>query len=119
MSLMSMIGTTFLTGGLFFSPSTEPFWQKLVKLFTYMIAIAVTAVFTVVNEYEKGAFGVPNELDEINQIWHEFSRWEVPKWVLNEVSCFNEKENNNVEERKTDIDTRTNVQEKQEEEQNL
>ena len=119
MSLISMIGTTFLTGGLFFSPSTEPFWQKLVKLFTYMIAIAVTAVFTVVNEYEKGAFGVPNELDEINQIWHEFSRWEVPTWVLNEVSCFNEKENDNVEERKTDIDAGTSVQEKQEKKQNL
>lgn len=113
MSFASMIGTTFLTGGLFFSPSGEPIWQKFVKLFTYIIAIAVSAVFTVVNEYEKGAFGVPNELDEINQIWHEFERWEPPQWVLDEVSYFNEREDKNGKD-KRDSDTGANLQEKPE-----
>lgn len=96
-SLVGMIGVTFLTGGLFFSASGEPIWQKFVKLFTYIIAIAISSIFTVVKEYEKGAFGVPNELDEINQIWHEFEKWEIPTWVLNEVAELN-KEDNDTEE---------------------
>lgn len=89
-SFASMIGVTFLAGGLFFVPSAEPLWQKFVKLLTYIMAIAIGAVFTVVKEYEKGAFGVPNELDEINQIWHEFKMWEVPEWVVKEVAKLNE-----------------------------
>lgn len=88
-SIAGMIGVTFLTGGLFFSPSAEPIWQKFVKLFTYIIAIAIGSIFTVVKEYEKGAFGVPNELDEINQIWHEFAQWEIPDWVSKEVTELN------------------------------
>lgn len=91
-SLAGMIGVTFLSGGLFFVPSTEPIWQKFVKLFTYVVAIAITSIFSVVKEYEKGAFGVPNELDEINQIWHEFATWEVPDWVITEVAKHNETE---------------------------
>lgn len=91
-SLLTMIGTTFVAGGLFFSPSDEPLWRKFVKLFTYCLAIAITVIFTVVKEYEKGAFGVPNELDEINQIWHEFEIWEVPEWVTNEVEELNKEE---------------------------
>lgn len=89
-SFVSMIGVTFLAGGLFFAPSEEPLWQKFVKLLTYIMAIAIGAVFTVVKEYEKGAFGVPNELDEINQIWYEFKTWEIPEWVIEEVTKLNE-----------------------------
>lgn len=88
-SFASMIGVTFLAGGLFFVPSTEPLWQKFVKLLTYIMAIAIGAIFTVVREYEKGAFGVPNELDEINQIWHEFKTWEIPQWVIEKVARLN------------------------------
>lgn len=96
-SILGMVGVTFLTGGLFFTPSTEPIWQKFVKLFTYVVAIAITSVFSVVKEYEKGAFGVPNELDEINQIWHEFEQWTVPEWVRTEVTKHNELEVTNGE----------------------
>ena len=95
MSLAGMIGVTFLAGGLFFSPGTEPIWQKFIKLFTYVITITIGSIFTVVKEYEKGAFGVPNELDEINQIWHEFAQWEIPEWVSKEVEELN---NEDIEE---------------------
>jgi hypothetical protein len=110
MSFAAMIGVTFLTGGLFFTVSTEPLWQKFVKLFTYIVTIAITSVFSVVKEYEKGAFGVPNELDEINQIWHEFATWEVPDWVKNEVVEHNKMEVDNEDERKQAIYSRTAIQ---------
>jgi hypothetical protein len=81
--------------------------------------------------YEKGAFGVPNELDEINNIWKEFELWEIPAWVKEEVEknqnqgCLlkisDEPEVNQVEqneivemeennERKETVDTRTTLQ---------
>ena len=88
-SFAVMIGVTFVTGGLFFTPSGEPLWQKFVKLFTYIIAIAIGAIFDTVKEYEKGAFSVPNELDEINQIWHEFENWVIPDWVEQEIKRLN------------------------------
>lgn len=110
-SLLSMIGVTFLTGGLFFSPGNIPFWQKLVKLMSYIFCITISGVFTVIKEYEKGAFGVPNELEEINEIWHEFSNWTVPDWVTKEIEVYNKnmEVNNEREER---IDSRTDIQEK-------
>lgn len=117
-SFAGMIGVTFLTGGLFFTVSDEPIWQKFVKLFTYVVAIAITSVFSVVKEYEKGAFGVPNELDEINQIWHEFATWEVPEWVINEVANYNKMEVTD-EERKDTIDSGTVIQGEQEEGKSL
>lgn len=98
-SFIAMIGTTFVAGGLFFSPSEEPLWQKFVKLFAYCLAIGMSVIFTVVKEYEKGAFGVPNDLDEINQIWHEFEIWEIPSWVINEVEEHNKDEGVMVDER--------------------
>lgn len=110
-SFVCMIGLTFLTGGLFFAPSTEPFWQKCVKLFTYIIAIAMGVIFSVVKEYEKGAFGVPNELDEINQIWLEFKAWQVPEWIINEIKQLNEETGRNEKA----INERANLSEKQEE----
>ena len=113
-SFASMIGVTFLAGGLFFSPSTEPFWQKLVKLFTYIMAIAMGSIFTVVKEYEKGAFGVPNELDEINQIWQQFKDWTIPEWVLTAVN--KTYENSEVDnESETRIDGRADLSTEQEE----
>lgn len=107
-SFVGMIGATFLAGGLFFSPSQEPIWQKFVKLFTYMIAIAINAVFTIIKEYEKGAFGVPNDLDEINQIWHEFSQWEIPQWVLDDVEKLN-KESNELDHEKEVVNNEGNT----------
>ena len=56
--------------------------EKVVKLTTYVISIAIGSFFSIIKEYEKGAFGVPNDLDEINEIWTEFGKWEVPQWVL-------------------------------------
>lgn len=115
-SLISMIGVTFLTGGLFLSPGTVPLWQKFVKLFSYILCIALGGIFTVIKEYEKGAFGVSNELEEINQIWQEFSAWTVPTWVLKEIETFNNKskEVDNGEDENT-IDNGRDLQEKQEE----
>lgn len=117
-SFAAMIGVTFLTGGLFFNTSDEPLWQKFVKLFTYVVTITITSVFSVVKEYEKGAFGVPNELDEINQIWHEFAAWEVPDWVKDEVAEHNEMEVTD-EERKDTADSGTVVQGEQAEDENI
>lgn len=84
-SLVFMVGMTLLTRGLFFSATEEPLWQKFVKLLTYMVSITITSILSVIKEYEKGAFGVPNELDEINEIWREFSRWSIPAWVKDEI----------------------------------
>lgn len=117
-SFASMIGVTFLAGGLFFSPSAEPLWQKFVKLFTYIMAIAIGSVFTVVKEYEKGAFGVPNELDEINQIWHQFKQWEIPVWVLDAVEQIN-KNSEVKDESETGIDGRTDISSEQTESQSI
>lgn len=80
-----MIAAAFITGGLFLDTYEIPFWQKLVKLLTYLITIAMSVIFDIGKNYEKGAFGVPNELEEINSIWREFESWEVPAWVIAEV----------------------------------
>lgn len=88
-----MFATTLITGGLFLDVADIPFWQKVVKLFTYLITIAMSVVFDIGKNYEKGAFGVPNELDEINSIWEEFYVWDIPKSVINEVDKINKEEN--------------------------
>lgn len=80
-----MIAAAFITGGLFLDTYEIPFWQKLVKLLTYLITIALSVIFDIGKNYEKGAFGVPNELEEVNSIWREFQAWEVPAWVIAEV----------------------------------
>jgi hypothetical protein len=114
-SILFMLGMTLLTRGLFFDASTEPMWQKLIKLATYILSIGVSSIFSIIKEYEKGAFGVPNDLDEINEIWIEFTKWEIPDWVLEEVKKLNnEKEVNDETDTKTAIDGRTDIQEKQE-----
>lgn len=80
-----MLSTTFITGGLFLDNAQIPIWQKVVKLITYLIVIALSVVFDIGKNYEKGAFGVPNELEEINSIWEEFAGWEVPTRIIKEV----------------------------------
>lgn len=121
-SFAGMIGVTFLTGGLFFTPSAEPIWQKFVRLFTYCLAIAIGGIFTVIKEYEKGAFGVPNDLDEINQIWFEFKSWEIPEWVLQEVEKLNQEENEkevpNVQKERT-VEQRRDISSEQKEKSNI
>lgn len=120
-SLLSMIGVTFLTGGLFFSAGQTPLWQKFVKLICYVLCIAIGGIFTVIKEYEKGAFGVPNELDEINQIWYEFTNWEIPEWVKDEVADLEKEllEVNKNEQYKDVIDCGAVIQEEQEEGENF
>lgn len=87
-SLVLMIAMSFLTRGLFFSPSGEPFWQKLIKLLTYILTIALGSILGIVKEYEKGAFGIPNDLEELNEIWNEFIAWNIPDWVVKEIESF-------------------------------
>lgn len=84
-SFIFMFASTLIAGGLFISPYDIPLWQKLVKLLFYIIVIGFSVVFDIGKNYEKGAFGVPNELDEINNIWKEFEEWKVPQWVLDDV----------------------------------
>lgn len=84
-SLIFMFGVTLLARGLFFEESDIPLWEKFVKLLGYIVVMAITSVLNIIKEYEKGAFGVPNELEEINEIWREFGVWNVPKWVHDEI----------------------------------
>lgn len=115
-SIMFMIGVTLLTKGLFFDESGEPIWQKIIKLLTYIISIAIGSIFSIIKEYEKGAFGVPNDLDELNQIWNEFTTWEIPDWVKAEIDVLNEKEVYNGQE-SSNIDSGANIQKEQKETQ--
>lgn len=84
-----MLGATLITGGLFLDTAEIPFVQKVIKLFSYFLTIAFSVVFDICKNYEKGAFGVPNELEEVNCIWEEFKQWEVPEWVVAEVEANN------------------------------
>lgn len=89
-ALFFMFASVMLARGLFFDKSEVSFLEKTVKLLGYMAIITVTSILAVVKEYEKGAFGVPNELDEINQIWFEFENWTVPEHIIKEVEAINE-----------------------------
>lgn len=96
-SIFFMLGMTLFTRGLFFESSGEPLWQKFVKLAGYVFVIIISSILDVTKEYEKGAFGIPNELDEVNEIWEEFKNWKIPDWVINEVNCINEIKKEEVE----------------------
>ena len=101
-----MFASTLIAGGLFLSTYDVPLWQKFVTLFAYIIVIAFTVIFDIGKNYEKGAFGVPNELDEINGIWREFDEWIIPQWVADDVeknSIIEAELNENMfEEKKTE-----------------
>ena len=119
-SLFMMVAVSFLTKGLFFNPyDTIPIWQKFVKLFTYIVAIAIGSVLGVIKNYEKGAFSVPNELAEINEIWQEFKTWNVPDWVIKEIEVANEEPKEVEDERKETTDTRADIQKQQKEGENI
>lgn len=116
-SLLLMVATAFLTKGLFFETSTDvPLWQKFVKLLTYIVTISIGSILTIIKNYEKGAFSVPNELDEINEIWTEFKSWNIPQNIIQEVEEQNSfyKETLN-EQRKEADDGRDVVQTEQKE----
>lgn len=99
-SAFNMIAVALLTKGLFFDgDSGTPIKEKFIKLGTYIIVIAMTSILSIVKEYEKGAFGVPNELEEINEIWREFHDWEVPQHIIDEVEEIDRKE---VKDEKTE-----------------
>lgn len=120
-SLVFMIGVTFLTRGLFFSGSGEPLWQKFVKLGSYVVVITMTSILSIIREYEKGAFSVPNELEEINEIWIEFQNWEIPQWVITEVNDLNNKKevDNGRKESETTTNIGTVVSEQQKKSENI
>lgn len=106
-STVCMFATTLVTRGLFFSIVDEPLSHKFIRLATYTFTIILTSVLRVIKEYEKGAFGIPNELDEINEVWHEFESWEAPEWVEKDISesmkevMMNDKRGNIQEEQAT------------------
>jgi hypothetical protein len=87
-AVIVMLATTFIAWGLFLDAAETPFWQKLVKFFTYIISMALSSIFDISANWEKGAFGVPNELDEINKIWKEFELWTVPEHVQKEIGYY-------------------------------
>lgn len=126
-SLLMMIAVSFLTKGLFFDTSEAiPLWQKFVKLCTYIVAIALGSVLGIVKNYEKGAFSVPNELSEINEIWQEFKTWPIPEWVIKEIEEANEEpkevENerrNKAEKGKEAANSGTDIQKQQEESKDI
>lgn len=92
LALIFMIGATLITQGLFFNENnSQPLWQKFVKLASYVLTIAITSFLNIMKDYEKGAFGVPNELEEINEVWKEFKVWVIPDWVKKEVEEINNK----------------------------
>lgn len=140
LAFIMMFATTLIAGGLFMDVADIPIWQKIVKFITYLITMAIMVVFDISKNYEKGAFGVPNELDEVNSIWKEFEDWQVPKWVIEEVernsnyNMFNEKiedtqnqekeklqqeEDIKNEENEESTNTRTDLQEESEEIENI
>ena len=130
-AFVMMFATTLIAGGLILDTADIPFWQKCVKFITYLIPICILVVFDIGANYEKGAFGVPNELDEINGIWKEFENWEIPQWVIDEVAReaelgerqkldndgIEKGENDEVEIRR--FDARADIQEKSEESENI
>lgn len=115
-ALIWMLGTTLIAGGLFLDKANIPFWQKMVKFITYIIIMGIGVLFDIGKNYEKGAFGIPNELEEINGIWKEFDTWETPQWVIKEVEENFNQENikllgfsENKEIVQPDVATGTNV----------
>ena len=123
MAFAMMIGTVFITGGLFLDVTDIPFWQKFVKLITYLITMGISVIFDISKNYEKGAFGVPNELDEVNNIWKEFQDWNIPEWVkeavsksenetIEEIQLNDDKKEKECDETKDTINDRAVIQEK-------
>lgn len=97
---IAMFATTLIAGGLFVSVNEIPFWQKTVKLLTYLLVIGINTIFDITLNFEKGAFGVPNELEEVNSIWEVFEKWETPDWVIKEVEQSNLQKVENIKTEK-------------------
>lgn len=128
-AILTMLGSTLIAGGLFLDVADIPFWQKLVKFMSYLITMAIMVVFDITKNYEKGAFSVPNELDEVNNIWKEFELWIIPEEIKKEVekdylilssltgkSVDDAEEKGDVDVKREDtIDTGTDIQEESEE----
>lgn len=117
MSIVFMFGMTLFAKGLFFTPSVESLGEKFVKLIFYILSIALGSLLSITKEYEKGAFGIPNDLDHINEIWNEFKLWTIPEWVLKEVEEINEREVSN--EQSKGKEHRADIQVKQDKEQSV
>ena len=110
-------GTSLITTGLVADNLQTSIWDKIIQLGVYVLVIASSVIFAVGKNYEKGAFGVPNELDIINGIWIEFEKWTVPQWVIDEIE--NESKEVKDEERKETTDATTAIQEESEKEQDI
>ena len=91
-------GTSLIASGMIVDNMLTSIWSKLIQLLLYVLTIFASVVFDVGKNYEKGAFGVPNELDVINGIWREFEAWEVPQWVINEIEKGNKAMGNHDDE---------------------
>lgn len=106
-SALTMIGVAFIAGGLFTDMAEISLWQKTVKLFTYIFVMALTVIFGIIKNYEKGAFGVANELTEVNNLWYEFSKWTPTEEVERKVKILR----GEISEEPETIDERTDIQE--------
>jgi len=110
-------GTTLVTTGLIADNLQTSIRDKIIQLVVYFLVIAASVIFDVGKNYEKGKFGVPNELDIVNGIWNEFENWTVPQWVINEIE--NESKEVKDEERKETVDAATDIQKEFEKEQDI
>lgn len=84
-ALIMFLGTSLVTTGIIAENLQTSLMDKCIQLLVYVLVIAASVIFDVGKNYEKGAFGVPNELDIINGIWQEFENWTVPQWVIEDI----------------------------------
>jgi hypothetical protein len=119
LSLLLTVVMTIFVSELIATFTFDNWVTKMIDLFTYGLVIAITSILGVSGEYEHGRFTIPNNLEEINNIWEEFIRWSIPQWCIDEV----EKEKVDMQEikeevaengkREESIDGGTDIQEQQ------
>jgi hypothetical protein len=85
MAFFGLFGAALIATGISAESMATSIGSKLIQLGFYVLMIFATVIFDVGKNYEKGAFGIPNELETINGIWLEFERWTPPQWVIDEI----------------------------------
>ena len=114
-ALVFFMGSSLITTGIVADNLQTSFLDKFLQLLFYVLIITATVIFSVGKNYEKGKFGVPNELDIVNGIWREFESWIVPQWVKDEIEKESEEVKQDEEEKGSN--TATDLQKQSEEEQ--
>lgn len=113
------VGTSLITTGIIAENLQTSIMDKFIQLAVYVLVIAASVIFEVGKNYEKGKFGVPNELDAVNGIWREFESWTVPQWVRDEIEEDIKKESKEVIEDEEATNTATDIQAECEEEPSI